>query len=456
MQEPARILIIGAGSRGYAYAKAIAKHSNGHGAIVGVAEPLPYKRREFQRRFGIADSLAFSSWSDFVAAGEAIGAKVDGVCVCTLDETHAEIVLALRPLNLHILCEKPLAVTLADCRAMQASITAGPSVLFAIGHVLRYSPHNMLLHKLLVEDEVVGEVVNINHTEPVGYWHFAHSYVRGNWRNGAPSLLTKCCHDIDLLLWLTAPHMPTSVSSHGSLVHYRRANKPLLAGSATNCFGCPAEPECIYSAKRIYIDENLRSHGNTGWPNKIVAPEIEDCVDVADAVKVLERRLEGDGQYGRCVYDAGNDVVDNQVVVLSWDDENEPRHGPKTATLTMIAHTQRICERQTKVYGTLGELTADSETITVYDFRTALTKVYTPQQHTDSGHGGGDVSLAMAFVDAIVAVKNGEATVDEAQRKYIKCTTEDAVRAHEVVFWAEQARLQKRVVEWDEWAKGQQ
>lgn len=91
MQEPARILIIGAGSRGYAYAKAIAKHSNGHGAIVGVAEPLPYKRREFQRRFGIADSLAFPSWSDFVAAGEAIRAKVDGVCVCTLDETHAEV-----------------------------------------------------------------------------------------------------------------------------------------------------------------------------------------------------------------------------------------------------------------------------------------------------------------------------------------------------------------------------
>ena len=95
MKEPARIFVIGAGSRGHAYAKAIAKHSHGHGAIVGVAEPLPYKRREFQRLFGIADSLVFSSWSEFVTAGEAVKKKVDGVCVCTLDETHAEVVFPL-------------------------------------------------------------------------------------------------------------------------------------------------------------------------------------------------------------------------------------------------------------------------------------------------------------------------------------------------------------------------
>lgn len=247
------------------------------------------------------------------------------------------------------------------------------------------------------------------------------------------------------------------MSSHGALVHYRRANKPFLAGSATNCFACPAEPECIYSAKRIYID-NLRRNCNTGWPNKIVAPEIEDCVDIADAAKILEQRLEGDGQYGRCVYEAGNDVVDNQVVVLSWDDDddNGPRHGAKTATLTMIAHTKRICERQTKVYGTLGELTADSNTIRVFDFPTGQTKVYTPDQYQDSHHGGGDIGLSLAFIDAIIAVKNGEATVEEAQRKYIKCTPEEAVRAHEVVFWAEQARLQKRVIPWSEWVKDQQ
>jgi len=43
---------------------------------------------------------------------------------------------------------------------------------------LRYSPHNILLHKLLVEEGVVGDIVSVEHTEPVGWWHFSHSYVR--------------------------------------------------------------------------------------------------------------------------------------------------------------------------------------------------------------------------------------------------------------------------------------
>jgi predicted dehydrogenase len=282
---------------------------------------------------------------------------------------------------------------------------------------------------------------------------------RGNWRSGAPSLLTKCCHDIDLLLWVTSPHTPSTVSSHGSLVHFRRSQKPVAARAAKNCLSCPAEPSCIYSAKKIYVEHNLHSQQNKGWPNKIVAPEIEDAADVATAEDLLLSRLREDGDeerpyYGRCVYEAGNNVVDNQVVVLSWDDDVEctptPRHGAKTATLTMIAHTEKICERFTKVYGTKGELTADSNTIKIYDFASGETRVYNPEQHLSSGHGGGDIGLSVAFVDAIAAVKDG-VDVDEAQRTHIRCTPEEAVRSHEVVFWAEQARVERRVIGWNEW-----
>lgn len=287
----------------------------------------------------------------------------------------------------------------------------------------------------------------------------------GNWRKGAPSLLTKCCHDVDLLLWLGAPSAPTHVSSHGSLVHFRRSQKPASAGAATNCFACAAEPDCIYSARKIYIDHALRASGSVrGWPNSIVAPEIEEAPTLAAAEQLLVRKLsaadadadaggggaEGpdgptDGApYGRCVYETDNDVVDNQVVVFAF-----PR---MTATLTMVAHTEHICERFTRIYGTRAELTADSHSIRIYDFATARTRVYTPaDMDVGSGHGGGDTALALAFVDAIAAVKAGDMSVDQAQQALIRCTPSEALRSHEAVFWAEQARLDKKVLEWNEW-----
>ncbi|KAL7269248.1 hypothetical protein RUND412_008097 [Rhizina undulata] len=514
-----RIFIIGAGSRGTAYARAIPKSTRG--VIVGIAEPSEYKRKKFCRNYGLDEEkgLVFGDWRDMVKEKERIlRAGIDGVVICTLDDTHAEIIKAIRPMNIHIFCEKPLATTLADCVDIYNAVTSTADglkpILFAIGHVLRYSPHNILLRKLVCEDGIIGEVVSVNHTEPVGWWHFAHSYVRGNWRNtstSAPSLLTKCCHDLDILLWLLSspytpsstfdqpnasgrktPHLPTTVSSSGSLVHFKKSRKPRAAGSATNCLSCPAEPDCQFSAKRIYIDLNLRGAMNTGWPVKIIVPEIEDADSLGDAEAMLLGKLaeeppeqsqmaitqggeSGDGNdevksyYGRCVYEAGNDVVDNQVVTIAWEDdfggeeesdgwdaEKMAGRGAKTATLTMIAHTKKICERYTRIYGTKGELEADSNVIRVTDFATHKTHTFTPTVTEDdllSGHGGGDYGLVKAFVEALDAVKNGEDSVAKVQTEYIKCEVDEILRSHAIVFAAEEARTQKKTVEWEAWWK---
>ncbi|CCX08744.1 hypothetical protein FPQ18DRAFT_252514 [Pyronema domesticum] len=434
-----RVFIIGAGSRGNAYAKAITAHTNG--VIVGVSEPIDFKRRGFIQKYNLTDpSLICSDWKEALSPDRGLGEKVDGVVIATLDETHAEILLAIRPLNLHILCEKPLATTLPDVRHMQSSLLSGPPIIFALGHVLRYSPHNQLLYRLLQETKVIGDILTITHTEPIGHWHFAHSYVRGNWRSGAPSLLTKCCHDIDLLLWLSG-ETPTKISSHGSLSHFKRSKKPIKAGEATRCKKCPARDECLYSAERVYLDRNLRK-GNLGWPGKIVCPEIEDAPDLLTAEKLLVNAIDN-SDYGHCVYESPNDVVDNQVVLMTLGEDI-------TATLTMTAFTEKICERLTTVYGTRGELRADSKKIEVVEFMTGETRCYMPEMDLESGHGGGDAGLARGWVQAMEMVGKGE-KVEEAQKKCLGCTPEEAVRSHEVVWWAEEARIQGRTMRWDEW-----
>ncbi|PBP23602.1 oxidoreductase family protein [Diplocarpon rosae] len=507
--NPPRFLIIGAGSRGTAYARATGESTNG--IIVAVAEPIAYKRKLLGEAYiwgkaGPSEGQEFEDWKHFLAweqqrrvkaarGEEAVPEAIDGAFICVLDEMHKEVIMGLAPLGLHIMCEKPLATSLDDCVSIYKALLPAlpdttPSKIFSIGHVLRYSPHNMLLRKLLWEDRVIGEIMSVNHTEPVGWWHFAHSYVRGNWRKEsttAPSLLTKSCHDIDILLWLLCSpppgsanpaHVPTHVSSLGGRQYFKKSRKPKAAGDATNCLSCPAEQSCKYSAKNIYLEKGLRGlgSGNTSWPVNIVLPEIEDCISsagIAAGEAALTAKLAEDytsdtpesevaatNWFGRCVYEADNDVNDDQVVTMQWEDDPLPTagdsenalvgRGAKTAVFHMVAHTKKQCDRYSHFYGSDGEIYADSETITVQDFNTGTTNIFKPHL-AGGGHGGGDDGLARQFILAVDAVKNHGTGVEEAQSVHVGCSLEEVIMSHAMVFAAEQARCGKQVLDFPQW-----
>ncbi|KAL8801362.1 MAG: hypothetical protein Q9200_006969 [Gallowayella weberi] len=481
-----KVLIIGAGARGNAYARAVTESTNA--SVLAVADPIYQKRDALGRKYiwkshPPSAGQSFGHWREFLddeilrrkkgTDGASVGPGVDGVFICTLDEMHAEIIIGLAPLNLHVMSEKPLATTLEDClkiyRSLQPPESDSPSKIFSIGHVLHYSPHNILLRKLLLEDCVIGS--------------------RGNWRKEsvtAPSLLTKSCHDIDLLLWLLCspppgshnpPHLPTGVASMGSLKYFKQSRKPGLAGDATNCLQCPAESKCMYSAKKIYQEKFLAS-ANAGWPVHIVDPQIEDLFQNKGmdwAVERLQTRLAEDYDnstpqkeierrpwFGRCVYESDNDVCDDQIVTMSWDDDPLPHskhfsmteclkgRGAKTAVFHMIGQTEKQCERRGRVYGTKGEIEYDSKTIRVYDFATSEGQVHHPHQ-PGGGHGGGDEGLTRQFIQAIEAVELEAMPVEEAQKLHIGCTLDDVIRSHAMVFAAEEARRENKVIDWAAW-----
>lgn len=253
-----------------------------------------------------------------------------------------------------------------------------------------------------------------------------------------------------------------------------------MAEDATNCMSCPAETECLYSAKKIYIEGQL-DKGNAAWPVNIVDPEIEDLTRLQTSsgsagarLRLLERLSEDYDEvtsqeeidrrpwYGRCVYESGNDVCDDQVVTMTWEDESLPStpvvnmdnrlqgRGAKLATLHMVASTEKQCERRGRIYGTKGELEYDSKVIRVYDFKTQTVQTHHPHQ-PGGGHGGGDAGLAWQFVKAIQAVQMRQMNVAEAQEQYIGCTLEEIIRSHAMVFAAEEARKEMKVVDWADW-----
>ena len=411
--RPVTLLVVGAGGRGAGYAQYAAAHPD-QARVVGVAEPRDYHRTRLAQSHAIPASRTFTDWRQ--AAAEPRFA--DAVLICTQDAMHEEPAIAFAGQGYHMLLEKPMAPTAASCRRIVAAVQKA-DILFAVCHVMRYTAYTRLL-KQLVTSGTIGDPVSLQHLEPVGYWHQAHSFVRGAWRNEAessPMLLAKSCHDLDWIRYVM--DVPCeSVSSFGTLSHFRADQRP--AGAADRCVACALDSRCPYSAKRFYLNRFAR--GQTGWPVNVVAPEPTEAT-LLEALRT--------GPYGRCVYACDNDVVDHQVVNFQFQ-------GGRTGAFTMTAFTE-YRHRQTRIFGTRGELTGDGEKVQIYDFLTEKTTVHDAIRSDASilgGHGGGDMGLMSDFVAAV-------AHHDPSR---ILSGPAETLESHLMVFAAEQARRENRVV----------
>lgn len=420
-QQPVTAIIIGAGGRGMTYASFSQEHPE-RLRIVGVAEPREWNRTTMAETYQIPSENVVSTWEELAARPR----MADAVIICTQDAMHAEPAIVFAKKGYAMLLEKPMAPTLADCERIVRAVQEN-HILFGVCHVMRYTRYTQALKAVLDSGEI-GEVISIHHLEPVGYWHQAHSFVRGNWRNEAESsfmLLAKSCHDVDWLRYMVGTTCQ-SVSSFGALTHFKKSAKPAQAGAATRCLQCAYEPECPYSAKKIYLDSV--ANGATGWPINVLTPE--------PTVESVTAALE-DGPYGRCVYECDNDVVDHQVMNMLFDQQ-------KTATFTMTAFN-RASHRKTSIFGTRGEIYGDGQNIEIFDFLTDQTRVIdTEATSADAdgaglalgGHGGGDYGLIDHFVAAVA--QNDPALILSGP--------EESLETHRMVFAAERARCENEVV----------
>ncbi|KAI0774411.1 streptomycin biosynthesis protein StrI [Fomes fomentarius] len=422
--QPVTVAIIGCGQRGRGYA-AYALQEPTLCKVVAIAEPRPMTQKLMADAHSVDQTLVFKSWQDLHTASaetiQTIGRRLaDAVVIAVQDHMHKEVTLAFAAQGYHILCEKPMATSIEDCVKMEAAVKKA-GVIFGMGHVLRYSPYSKAVTEV-VRSGALGPLINVVHIEPVGFYHYAHSYVRGNWareQDSCFSLMTKSCHDLDILCHWLSPGGPTRVSSFGSLQHFRKDKKPVEAGDAKRCLDCVYERDCAYSAKKVYLEPVMQ--GQTGWPAAVLVDGIPDIENITAALKT--------GPYGRCVYECDNDVCDNQVVNLEFSTG-------ATVSFTMVAHTKLICDRQTRLHFAFGELVGDMSTFTVTDFRTRKSTHHTPKNE-GGGHGGGDLGLIRTFIEA---VRTGRQDV-------LGTDVSDVLRSHIAVFAAEKSRREGVVVD---------
>jgi predicted dehydrogenase len=399
------LAVLGAGQRGeVAYGGWALRHPD-RARVVAVAEPRPVRRERFARAHRASTVVA--DWRDLLG-GQRLA---DAVVIATPDIEHVAPAIAFAESGYHILLEKPMARTEEECRRIAAAAEAA-GVIFAVGHVLRYTPYTKALREAL---PAIGEIVSVQHLEPVGFWHHAHSFVRGNWRREDRSsfmLMTKSCHDIDWLSYVVGQPI-ARVASFGSLKHFTAQNRP--EGAGDRCLDCAVEHRCAYSAKSFYFGR-LRD-GRHSWPLDVVVDEFTE-----EALTAALR----DGPYGRCVYACDNDVVDHQVVALEFA-------GGASGSFTMNAFNAGG-HRRTSIFGTNGSIHGDGEQISVFDFLSGATRVV--RVESEGGHGGGDAALMDAFVGAV-------ATGD---RSLILSGPRESLHTHLAVFAAERARRTATVV----------
>ena len=411
--KPVTIAIIGCGARGHTYAQ-FALEFPQRVKVVAAAEPREPYRKKMAQLHTLTGDQVFSDWQSFFSKPK----MADGVIIATQDNDHVGPALAAFEKGYNVLLEKPMAPTLEQCKTIVARAKAAGKI-FAICHVLRYTNYTRKIREI-IDSDAIGEVVSVQRLEPVGFWHQAHSYVRGNWRNEAQSsnmLLAKSCHDLDWLRYVIGTPC-LALSSFGSLKHFKRDEAP--EGAAARCLDCSIEERCPYSAKKIYLQR--LEQGDRGWPVAVLHHE-----PTKDTIEEALRN----GPYGKCVYSCDNDVVDNQVVACQFQEE-------KTATFTMTAFTS-FRGRDTRVFGTAGELCGDGEHIERFDFLSGkyIDVELDPLPKTSlCGHGGGDYGLMDSFVSAVA----------QEDQSLLLSGPDESLETHTMVFAAELARREKRVV----------
>ncbi len=469
MELPISAVLIGAGRRGLQIYGNYALRFKNKLNFVAIAEPIKTRRVKFAYLHGIPSNRCYKSWEDLFSEDK----LADVAFICTQDQMHTDPCLLALEKGYHVLLEKPMAHRLEDCIKIVKKVEETGKIL-GVSHVLRYTGFFSTIYEI-IQKGLLGDIINITHRENVMWYHYAHSYVRGPWANAdksSPMILTKCCHDLDLLYYMVGS-LPKKISSFGNLIHFKSENAP--KGAPEFCLdGCPIKDKCLYYAPRTYIDiipqiqmieksdnkflkilgrlrknhvnfltyiskiiplfKELRYYGD--FPIYYLYTDQKE--DYSDEVKV---RILKKSPYGRCVYKCDNNVVDHQVVNIEFENG-------VTANLTMNGFSEQE-GRTLRIDGTKatlkGEFHISGEKIFYYDHFSGKEKlVYKKKLTRESGeYGVGDFELLNAYIDSLISKEKTQPLTN----------ARECLESHLMAFAANESRIKGTVIDMDEFRK---
>jgi len=388
-----KYIIIGAGSRGTIYGSWAHKHGI---EIAAIAELRPDRLKRAADRFGVPEQRRFTDVNELFSLGKI----ADAAIIATMDRDHFPHVMQALDCGYDILLEKPISPDPAECiRIEEKANSLGRKI--TVCHVLRYTNFFCTI-KNIIDTGELGRIVAIKHSENIGNFHMAHSFVRGNWRNdtlSSPIIMQKSCHDLDILLWLVDSPCK-KVAAFGSLKYFKEENAPI--GSSDRCHTCAVAANCRFEARKMYLPILGQ------WPADVVSLE-----QTEEALMECLRT----GPYGQCVFRCDNNVCDHMSIIMEFENE-------VTATFSLTAQTS-ACHRNIHIMCEDGEIIADDGARQIIvrhhvssqadTFREEIINVRT----NGSGHGGGDAGIMEDFTAGLKNTKESRSSISRSVESHL-------------------------------------
>jgi predicted dehydrogenase len=241
--------------------------------IVGVVEPnRALAQRHFQR-YGLPDSLLFSSLDELLTK-----AQPEAVCAYGSIAEHRAVVEACAPRGVHVMVEKPLAFRLEDARAMEKLATQHRIQLLT-NYETTWYPSHAAAYRLLHEERALGEirkvVVHDGHRGPreIGCSPEFLGWLTTPEGNGGGALIDFGCYGADLMSWLMKGQRPltvTAVTQQSKPDVY-----PRVDDEATILLTYPTAQAVIQASWNWPFDrKDIEIYGQTGYAFADRRPEL--------------------------------------------------------------------------------------------------------------------------------------------------------------------------------------
>ncbi len=297
---------------------------------------------------------------------------LDWIFIGSFNAAHREHAVAALEAGRNVFCEKPLATTLQQCQDIAAVRRRHPAQEFVVGFVLRYSAFYRTM-KQWIDEGRLGRLLSMEFNETLAPDHGA--AMHGNWRRrtdwAGPMLIEKCCHDIDLMLWMTGSQ-PARVASFGGLDFF----------TARNAHHNELYP--VGEKGYRYYDRGLATGFAVGTEQNIT-PFSDD-----------------------------KDTIDNQVAIL------ELESGARVS-FHFCMHSA-LLERRFYLCGTRGTIRGDVLTGTL-DYKPvgwdSTTETVRPIEGDD--HGGAEGPMARDLVDCMLRGRPMPTTLEDGLRASLTC-----------------------------------